>query len=209
MLVKYIYGHLGGRSCFSTSVLKRWFSIMCSMLFQVEKKGSWVCSQFVSKGVKCAWSMCVWACVHNHETYIFVNAQFFVLTQRNAFPAVLTVMAGPVLRGTLNMFSSWRPCRCRREETYGEGAGHVSGATCACTLHDHASSRMKTAVTDSLTSHTSKKQSNMFMIGWTSAGVHVWFSFSIYDAVATELMIWWLVSCSFFFGEAGCVNVFS
>ena len=46
-----------------------------------------------------------------------------------------------------------------------------------------------------------RKKGNMFMIGWTSAGVHVWFIFSIYDAVATELMIWWLVSCRFFGGR--------
>ena len=48
---------------------------------------------------------------------IFVNAQLFFSTQRSAAPAVLTVMVGPVLRGTLH-FSSWRPCRCRRSKTY-------------------------------------------------------------------------------------------
>ena len=49
---------------------------------------------------------------------IYVNAQLFFSTLRNAAPAVLTVMVGPVLWGALStVLLSRRPCRCKREET--------------------------------------------------------------------------------------------
>ena len=84
---------------------------------------------------RCAWSVCVSIGVYTWGTYFCTSAVFFS-TRCNASPAVLTVMVGPALWGTLHIFSSWRPCRCRRSKTYGEGEGEVSGAKCACTFHD-------------------------------------------------------------------------
>ena len=50
---------------------------------------------------------------------IYVNAQLFFSTLRNAAPAALTVMVGPVLWGALNTVLLYRrPCKCKREETY-------------------------------------------------------------------------------------------
>ena len=43
------------------------------------------------------------------------------------------------------LLASWRRCRCMMSKTYGEGDGDVSGAKCACTFHDHASSRAQHA----------------------------------------------------------------
>ena len=86
----------------------------------------------------------------------------FLSTQRNAPPAVLTVMVGPVLWGTLNtVLSSRRPCRCRREETSLWRRRTSERRPFFHQSNQHYWWVMKTPATDSLTSHRHERQKNM------------------------------------------------
>ena len=123
------------------------------------------------------WSVCVSICAYTWGTYFCTSAVFFS-TRCNASPAVLTVMVGPALWGTLHISSSWRPCRCRRSKTYDKGEGEVSGAKCACTFHGAQNNRLPISFEGDANRIACCIEKTMTRI-CVIHGMHWWFSYCI------------------------------